>query len=78
MTKIDAQELVTITQAAQERGVTRQWIDSLLRRGKIETIEIAGKRFVRLQDVLNYEPELGGRPPKLIATNKKDDKKIRK
>jgi excisionase family DNA binding protein len=55
--KVNIEELVTVTQAAESKGVTRQWIDSLLRRGKIEAVQVAGKRFVRLQDVLSYVPQ---------------------
>jgi len=62
--KLETQDLVTPPQAARLKGTSREWIYSLMRRGKIEVVEVAGRQFVRLQEVLNYKPEsVGGRPP---------------
>ena len=73
--KVDTQDLVTPPQAARLKGVSRQWIDSLIRRGKIEVVEVAGKRFVRLQEVLNYKPSgVGGRPSKVGGRKSKGEK----
>jgi excisionase family DNA binding protein len=62
MVKIDPDELLTVTQAAELRGVTRQAINHLIRQGKMPTVEIAGRRFVRRKDVEGFEPDRGGRP----------------
>lgn len=62
MVKIDPEELLTVTQAAELRGVTRQAINHLIRQGKLPPVEIAGKRFVRRGDVEKFEPDKGGRP----------------
>ena len=34
----------------------------MLRRGKIEPVEIAGRRFLRWHDVINYPPAPDGEP----------------
>jgi excisionase family DNA binding protein len=64
MVKIDPNDLLTVTQAAELRGVTRQAINHLIQQGKLKVVEIAGKRFVRRGDVEGFEPDKGGRPSK--------------
>ncbi len=61
---INPDELLTVAQAAEERGRTRQAINYLVRQGKLETIEIAGRRFIARQALAEYVPDAGGRPPK--------------
>jgi hypothetical protein len=64
MTKsINPSELLTVTQAADERGTTRQAINYLIRQGRLETVEIAGKRFINRSVLASFKPETGGRPP---------------
>ncbi len=71
MTKsIDPGELLTVTQAAEERGTTRQAINYLIRQGRLETVEIAGKRFISRSVLAHFKPEVGGRPPKPSSTEK--------
>lgn len=62
MVKIDPDELLTATQAADVRGVSRQAINYLIREGKLPVVEIAGRRFVKRGDVMSFEPDKGGRP----------------
>lgn len=62
MVKIDPDELVTVAQAAEIRGVTRQAINHLIRQGKIAAVEIAGRRFLRRGEIETFEPDRGGRP----------------
>jgi hypothetical protein len=65
MTKsIDPDELLTVTQAAAERGKTRQSINYLIRQGKLEVVEIAGKRFISRRTLAAFAPGTGGRPRK--------------
>jgi hypothetical protein len=72
MTKsIDPNELLTVTQAADERGTTRQAINYLIRQGRLETVEIAGKRFISRSVLASFKPESGGRPPGKASTAKK-------
>ena len=78
MVKIDPDELLTVSQAAERRGTTRQAINHLVRNGKLPVIEIAGKRFIRVKDLEDFEPDLGGRPlkaqPDRIAKKKESVK----
>lgn len=67
MTKIDTTELLSVAQAAQARGVSRQAINHLIRQGKLPAVEIAGKRFVRRADLARFEPDRGGRPKETKA-----------
>lgn len=76
--KINPDELLTPRGAAEYRGVTRQNMDYLLRNGKIPSIVIDGRRFVRVKDLDAYQPDPGGRPPKAEKpkpTSKKGSKK---
>jgi excisionase family DNA binding protein len=57
----DLGELISITEAARLRGVTPQAIDRLLLRGRLEAVEVAGRRLLRRSDVINFKPEVGGR-----------------
>ena len=56
----DLNELITPTQAARIRGVTRAAIASLIKRQRLHTIEIAGRPFLRRSDVENFAPEKPG------------------
>jgi predicted DNA-binding protein YlxM (UPF0122 family) len=60
------EDLISLAEAARIRGVSRQAIDDLVKRGKFATVEIAGRRLVRKQDIEAYKPELGGRPLKAV------------
>ncbi len=67
MTKIDPADLLTMTQAAERRGTTRQAVSYLVRQGKLEAVDVAGRQFVRRADVDSFTPDTGGRPPKVKA-----------
>jgi len=74
-------ELLTPTQAARLKGVSRQWIANLIRQGKLEAVKIAGRNFVRQSEVLNYKAApKPGRPPKVkvAATTKQATKRAAK
>jgi hypothetical protein len=66
--KINPDELLTTTAAAERRGVTRQNMDYLIRNGKIPSTVIGGKIFVRIKDIDSYVPDAGGRPRKKSST----------
>lgn len=61
---IDLKDLITQKEAAEIRGVTIQAINFLMRRGKLRTVEIAGKKFLLRSEVERYTPDPGGRPAK--------------
>lgn len=62
--KVDIENLISLTSAAKRRGVSRQFIESLVKRGKLTPVVIDGHPFVYIQDVDSYESETGGRPRK--------------
>jgi hypothetical protein len=68
--KIDPDEWIRLQTAAKRRGVSRQAIENLVNRGKLETVLIDELQFVRIEDVENYTPDSRGRPRK-VETKKK-------
>lgn len=56
----DLNELITPTQAARIRGVTRAAIASLIKRRRLHAIDIAGRPFLRRSEVENFSPEKPG------------------
>lgn len=62
--EVNMQDLVSQTEAAKLRGVTRSAIHRLIKRGKLRSIEIGGHVFLFRSEVENYKPEAGGRPRK--------------
>lgn len=75
MVKIDADDLITIAQAAQERGTSREAIYYLIRQGKFSVTEIAGKQFLSRREVASFIPDKGGRPPKTAKVEQKKSSK---
>lgn len=61
---LDPDDLITRAQAAEMRGVSRAAISDLVRRGRLRTVEIAGRIFLSRHEVESFEPEKGGRPAK--------------
>ena len=59
-------DLITQAEAARLREVTAEAINDLIKRGKFEVFEVAGQKLLRRNDVINYRPSKGGRPPKHI------------
>lgn len=57
-------ELMTVNEAAETRGVTRAAIWDLIRRGRLERIDRFGRTLVYRSEIKNYKPGRGGRPAK--------------
>jgi len=57
-------EWVSQAEAARIRGVSRQAIARLIKKGRFRVLSIGGKILLRRSDVEAYEPELAGRPRK--------------
>jgi excisionase family DNA binding protein len=55
-------DLISIADAARLRGVTHGAIRDLIDRGRLNSVEVAGRRLVSRVDVEAFEPEKGGRP----------------
>ena len=54
---------VSQAEAADIRGVSRQAIHQLVQKGRFRICEVAGRTLVLRDDVTQYEPDKGGRPP---------------
>ena len=59
-----ADEWISQAEAARIRGVSRQAIARLIRRQRVETLKIGGRLLVRREDIEQFKPQKGGRPPK--------------
>ena len=60
LTPAELADLITIQQAADLRKVKRASIYELIYRGRLEAIDIAGRKFVRRSDILAFEKERPG------------------
>lgn len=58
------ENLITPAEAARLRGVTRSAITDLVKRGRLGSIEVGGRPFLYRKEVMNFTPEITGRPPK--------------
>ncbi len=54
-------DLVSLTEAAELRGVTVQAIQDLIKRKRLVPVVVARRRVLRRGDVLAFQPEVGGR-----------------
>jgi excisionase family DNA binding protein len=53
---------ISQAEAAQLRGVTRQAISKLVRKGRLASVVIGGHTLVKRADVLCFRPRAAGRP----------------
>ena len=53
---------ISQAEAAQLRGVSRQAISKLVRKGRLKSIVIGGHTLVSRADVLSFQPRAAGRP----------------
>jgi excisionase family DNA binding protein len=77
MKPTELNDLITQAEAARLRGVTREAVYDLVARGRLETIEIGGKKFVRRSEVLKLEKLPAGRPVTKTAKAKAKRKEKR-
>lgn len=52
-------DLISQKEAAELRGVSRSAINDLIKRGRLSVTEIAGKKFLSREEVLNFESHQG-------------------
>jgi excisionase family DNA binding protein len=57
MAKTKDDDLITQTEAAQLRGVSRASISELVRRGRLNAVEMYGRKLVRRSEVIAFEPQ---------------------
>lgn len=62
ITPADDAEWISQAEAARMRGVSRQAIARLVRRGRLRTRFVAGRALVSRTDVLEFQPRSAGRP----------------
>jgi excisionase family DNA binding protein len=53
---IDVKDLVTVQQAADQLGISKQAIHQALRDGRLEAIRLGGNLFLLAKDVAAYKP----------------------
>lgn len=59
---IEPNDWISQAEAARLRGVSRQAIAWLVKKGKLSTLRIGGTNLLRRAEVEAFQPELGGRP----------------
>jgi excisionase family DNA binding protein len=60
----DPDEWISQAEAARLRGVSRQAIALLVKKGRLRVLKIGGRLLVRRKEVEEFTPEQAGRPPK--------------
>jgi excisionase family DNA binding protein len=58
----ESSEWISQAEAARLRGVSRQAIAKLVRKGRLKTFVVGGYVLVNRNEVLNFEPQQAGRP----------------
>ncbi len=53
---------MTVTEAAETRGVTRQAILALIDRGTLPATRVGNQWIIRRRDLSAFKPQSGGRP----------------
>lgn len=64
--------MISISEAARIREVSHTAIQDLIKRGKLSAEEIGGRKYLSRQEVENFKPDTGGRPPKVKGKDKKE------
>jgi excisionase family DNA binding protein len=59
---ISPSDWISQAEAAQLRGVSRQAISKLVRKGRLKSIVVGGHTLVSRIDVLSFSPRAAGRP----------------
>jgi excisionase family DNA binding protein len=71
MVKEDLGNLISQKEAAELRGVTLAAISDLINRGRLQSVEVGGRRYVRRTEVVSFKPGKGGRPTSSEAAARK-------
>lgn len=58
-------EWITQAEAARMKGVSRQAIHNLIKKGRLKTFAISSITFVSKEDIENFVRQKAGRPQKL-------------
>lgn len=60
----DVSDLISIGEAAEIRGVSYQAIQDLIKREKLFSYKVGGRRLLSKKEVESFQPEPVGRPSK--------------
>jgi excisionase family DNA binding protein len=74
----DFKDWITQAEAARVRGVSQERIRKLVQQGRLQSVEIGGRKFVRRSEVEAFTPLVGGRPRKKTASKKQAARKKKK
>lgn len=62
--KLDLSDWISQSEAARLRGVTRQAIAKLVKKGRLKVLVVGGHTFVSKSEVMRFEMQAAGRPKK--------------
>ena len=62
--KQDLSDWISQSEAARLRGVTRQAIAKLVKKGRLKVLVLGGRAFVSKAEVASFEMQAAGRPKK--------------
>ena len=62
--KQDLSDWISQSEAARLRGVTRQAIAKLVKKGRLKVLVLGGRAFVSKAEVTRFEMQAAGRPKK--------------
>ena len=62
--RLSAEDWISQAEAARIRGVSRQAIARLIKKGRFRVLTIAGKTLLKRSEVTKYQREQPGRPRK--------------
>jgi plasmid maintenance system antidote protein VapI len=68
--KFDPSRWISQSEAARARAISRQAISDLIKRGRLTTLEIAGKMLVLRSEIEKFKPLDPGPKPKRKRTKK--------
>ena len=64
MVNYNPEKWMSLSEASRMRGVKKQTMSFLVKKGVFESLRIGNNVFVIREDVASYEPDPGGRPRK--------------
>jgi len=73
---LNPDDWISQAEAARLRGVTRQAIARLIKRGRLQVWSVGGRALVRRAEIETFKPEPAGRPPNERVTG--HDQKARR
>ena len=66
----DIKDMISISDAAQIRGVSHGAIQDLIKRKRLASFDIGGRRLLSRKEVESFQPKSVGRPAKVKESNK--------